>query len=74
MLITSHKQLLQCSHVHFCRDFMSTNLIYSHYPLNLNHPKFNIAPYGQNQENELLEMTKCNGTKVLPHNLITLTF
>ena len=74
MLIISHKQLLQCFLVHFCRHFIkldgftSSNLKYCRYPLNLNHPNFNIAPYGQNQKNELLEMTKRNGTKLLPLN------
>ena len=42
--------------------------------MNLNHPNFNIAPYGKNQKNELLELTKCYGTKSLPHNSISLTF
>ena len=80
MLIISHKQLLQCFHVHFCRDFMkldrltSLNFRYCHYPLNLNHPNFNIVPYGKYQKNELLEMTKCNGTEFLPHNSISLIF
>ena len=80
MLIISHKQLLQCFLVYFCRYFMklhgftSLNLRYCYHPLNLNHPNFNIAPYGKkNQKNELLEMTKCNGTKLLPHNCISLT-
>ena len=80
MLIISHKQILKCFLVHFCRYFMkldgftSLNLRYCLYPLNLNHPNFNIAPYGKNQKNELLEKTKCNGTKLLPHNSISLTF
>ena len=54
--------------------FTSLNLRYCHYPLNLNHLNFNIAPYGKNQKSELLEMTKCNGIKCLPHNSIRLTF
>ena len=33
-----------------------------------------MAPYGENQKKILLEMTKCNGTKILPQNLISLTF
>ena len=80
MPIIYHKQLLQCFHAHLCRDFMkldrftSWNLRYCLYPLNLNHPNFNIVPYGKNQKNELLEMTKCNGAKFLPHNSISLTF
>ena len=63
MLIISHKQLLQCFYSHFCRDFMKVdgftclNLRYCHYPLNLNYPNFNIASYGKNQKNDLLEMT-----------------
>ena len=80
MLIISHKQLLQCFFVHFCRYFMnlnwftSLNLRYCHYPLNLNYLNFNIAPYEKNQKNEILKMTKCTGTKLLPHNFINLTF
>ena len=80
MPIISHKQLLQCFHAHFCRDFMkldrftSWNFRYCHYPLNLNHPNFNIVPYRKNQKNEFSEMTKCNGAKFLPHNSISLTF
>ena len=31
-------------------------------------------PYGKNKKKKLLEMTKCNGTKFLPHNSISLTF
>ena len=35
---------------------------------------FNIALYGKSQKNDLLEMTKCNGTECLPHNSISLIF
>ena len=31
-------------------------------------------PYGKNQKKSLLEMTKCNCAKFLPHNSISLTF
>ena len=47
---------------------------YCHYPLNFNHPHFNIVSYEKNQKNQLLEMTECNGAKFLPHNSISLTF
>ena len=54
--------------------FTTLNLRYCHYPLNLNLLNFNIKSYGKHLKNELLEMTKCNGTKLLPHNSIRLTF
>ena len=54
--------------------FNSLNWRYCHYPLNLKHQTFNIASYGRNEKNKLLEMTKCNSTKLLPHSSISFTF